>query len=117
MSAVGDVQGEHGVPPAEARHVGGRVGLGAGVRLEGGVLGAEEDLGAFDCDALDDVRVRASGAAFRREDDALTQPRGPAAVRECCIPSGLLSPAHSAMLQQFLRGRSDSSANTIALYG
>lgn len=27
----------------------------------------------------------------------------------CCMPSGVASPAHSAMFQQFLRGRSDSS--------
>lgn len=28
---------------------------------------------------------------------------------DCRVPSGLASPAHSAMFQQFLRGRSDSS--------
>lgn len=28
------------------------------------------------------------------------------------MPSGVLSPAHSAMVQQFLRGRSDSSPST-----
>lgn len=30
----------------------------------------------------------------------------------CCMPSGVLSAAHSAMVQQFLRGRSDSSPST-----
>ena len=31
---------------------------------------------------------------------------------KCCMPSGVAPPAHSAMLQQFLRGRSDSSPST-----
>jgi hypothetical protein len=30
----------------------------------------------------------------------------------CCMPSGVLSPAHSAMVQQFLRGRSDNRPST-----
>ena len=30
----------------------------------------------------------------------------------CCMPSGVASPAHSAIVQQFLRGRSDSSPST-----
>ena len=30
----------------------------------------------------------------------------------CCMPSGVASPARAAMLQQFLRGRSDSSPST-----
>ncbi len=33
----------------------------------------------------------------------------------CCMPSGLISPAHAATDQQFLRGRSDSSPSTKSL--
>jgi hypothetical protein len=33
----------------------------------------------------------------------------------CCMPSGVASPAYSAMVQQFLRGRSDSSPSTNCL--
>lgn len=33
-------------------------------------------------------------------------------VTRCCMPCGVLSPAHSAIVQQFLRGRSDSKPST-----
>ena len=46
-------QPEHRVADVEHRVVGGHVGLRAGVRLDVGVLGAEEGLGALDGDALD----------------------------------------------------------------
>ena len=53
VAAVVEAQPEHRVADVEHRVVGGHVGLRAGVRLDVGVLGAEEGLGALDGDALD----------------------------------------------------------------
>ena len=44
----------------EQRHVGGVVGLGAGVRLDVGVVGAEQLLGALDRQFLGDVDLLAA---------------------------------------------------------
>ena len=59
MRAVGEVaalverHAQHGVAGLEQREIGGGVGLRAGVRLDVGVLGAEELLGAVDGEPLD----------------------------------------------------------------
>jgi hypothetical protein len=55
VAAVGEVEAEDGVARGQQRHVGGGVGLRAGVRLHVGVLGAEELLGAVAGQVLDDV--------------------------------------------------------------
>ena len=55
VAAVGEVHPHDGVARFEDGEVDGHVGLGAGVRLDVGVLGAEEFLGAVDGDVLDDV--------------------------------------------------------------
>ena len=71
VAAVGEVEAEDGVTRLEDGHVGGGVGLGAGVRLHVGVLGAEDLFGAVAGEVLDDVRefatavVAFAGIAFR----------------------------------------------------
>ena len=60
VAAVGQVEAEHRVARLERGEIDGRVGLRAGVRLDVGVLGAEELLGAVDGELLDDVDVLAA---------------------------------------------------------
>ena len=55
VAAVGEVEAEDGVAGLEDGHVGGGVGLRAGVGLHVGVLGAEELFGAVAGEVLDDV--------------------------------------------------------------
>ena len=57
VAAVGEVHGEHLVAGLEHGEIDGHVGLAAGVRLDVGVLGAEELLRAVDGELLDDVHV------------------------------------------------------------
>ena len=70
VAAMGEIEAEDGVAGLEHRHVGGGVGLGAGVRLHVGVLGAEDLLGAVAGEVLDHVGelaaavVAASGIAL-----------------------------------------------------
>ncbi len=52
--------GQHGVAGCGEGGVGGEVGAGAGVRLQVGVLGAEELLGPLDADQLGLVDLRAA---------------------------------------------------------
>ena len=52
---MGQIEAQHGVARLEGRQIDGRVGLGAGVRLHVGVLGAEELLRAVAGQVLDDV--------------------------------------------------------------
>ena len=60
VAAVREVEAEDGVAGGEQRHVGGGVGLRAGVRLHVDVLGAEELFGAVAGQVLDDVGELAS---------------------------------------------------------
>ena len=60
VAAVGEVEAEDGVAGLEDGHVGGGVGLRAGVGLHVGVLGAEELFGAVAGEVLDDVGEFAS---------------------------------------------------------
>ncbi len=55
VAAVGELEPHERVARGEQRVVDGRVGLGAGVRLDVGVLGAEQRLGAIDRQLLGDV--------------------------------------------------------------
>ena len=55
VAAVGQLHAEDRVARLDQRHVDGVVGLGAGVRLDVGVLGAEQLLGAVDRELLGDV--------------------------------------------------------------
>ena len=70
VASVGEVEAEDGVAGGDERHVGGGVGLRAGVRLDVGVVGAEEAFGAVAGEGFDDVGVLAatvvalSGVAF-----------------------------------------------------
>ena len=52
----------------EHRHVGGVVGLGAGVGLDVGVLGAEQRLGAVDRELLGDVDLLAAAVVALARD-------------------------------------------------
>ena len=64
-------QPEERVARLEQRHVGGVVGLGAGVGLDVGVLGAEQLLGAVDRQLLGDVDLLAAAViAAAREPSA-----------------------------------------------
>src|SRR5690606_34658591 len=60
VAAVGQAHAENGVTGAEQGQVDGGVGLGAGVRRDVGVVGAEQLLGAVDGQLLDDVDVLAT---------------------------------------------------------
>ena len=60
VAAVGQLEPHHRVAGIEQRVVDGGVGLGAGVRLDVGVLGAEQLLGAVDRQLLGDVDVLAA---------------------------------------------------------
>ena len=60
VTAVVELHAEDAVARLEQRHVGGRVCLGAGVRLHVHVLGAEELLGAVDGELLRHVDVLAA---------------------------------------------------------
>ena len=63
VAAVGEVEAEDGVAGLQDRHVGGGVGLRAGVGLHVGVLGAEDLPGAIAGEVLDhigDIRSRRS---------------------------------------------------------
>ena len=70
VAAVVEGQTEHGVAGLDERLVDGGVGLGTGVRLDVGVFGAEQGLGAFAGDGFDLVHVfaaaivAATGVAF-----------------------------------------------------
>ena len=55
VAAVREVHAEHRVAGLEQRQIDAHVGLGAGVRLHVGVLGAEQRLGATDGERFDDV--------------------------------------------------------------
>ena len=55
MAAVSEIEAENGVARLEDGHVGGGIGLRAGVGLHVGVLGAEDLLGAVACEILDHV--------------------------------------------------------------
>ncbi len=55
MAAVGQAEGEDGVAGAQQGRVGGQHGRRARVRLDVGVLGAEQPLGAVNGDPLGDV--------------------------------------------------------------
>ena len=71
VAAMRQVEAEDGVARLEHSHVGGGVGLRAGVGLHVCMLGAEDLFGAIAGQILDDVRelatavVAASGIAFR----------------------------------------------------
>ena len=60
VTAVSQAHAEDGVTGFDQREVDGRVGLGAGVRLDVGVVGAEQLLGAVDGQLLDHVDVFAA---------------------------------------------------------
>ena len=60
VAAVVERHAHDRVAGLEHRHVGGVVGLGAGVRLDVGVLGAEQLLGAVDRELLGDVDLLAA---------------------------------------------------------
>ena len=60
VAAVGQVEAQHRVARLQGGQVDGRVGLGAGVRLHVGVLGAEELLGPVAGQVLDHVDVLAA---------------------------------------------------------
>ena len=60
VAAVGQAHAQHGVAGVEQGHVHGAVGLAAGVRLDVGVVGAEQLLGAVDGQLLDHVDVLAA---------------------------------------------------------
>src|SRR5690606_34054050 len=60
VAAVGQAHAENGVTGAEQGQVDGGVGLGAGVRLDVGVVGAEQLLGTVDGQLLDHVDVLAA---------------------------------------------------------
>ena len=70
VAAVGEVEAEDAVAGLEKGHVGGGVGLGAGVGLHVDVLGAEELFGAIAGEVFDDVGeltaavVALAGVAF-----------------------------------------------------
>ena len=53
MSAVIEGQAEYRVSGLDERLVDGRIGLGAGMRLDVDVFGTKQALGAFTCDGLD----------------------------------------------------------------
>ncbi len=55
VAAVGKVEAKNGVAGLQHRHVGGGVGLRAGVRLHVGVLGPEKALGAVAGEVLDHI--------------------------------------------------------------
>lgn len=61
---------------------------------------------------------RTAASSCRRSTSySRTSSRTPSASRtarhsRCCMPCGLVYPAHSAIVQQFLRGRSDSRPST-----
>ncbi|MCY1438595.1 hypothetical protein D9M71_548010 [compost metagenome] len=60
VAAVGQAHAEDGVAGIQQRQVDRRVGRGAGVRLDVGVVGAEQLLGAIDGQLLDLVDVLAA---------------------------------------------------------
>ncbi len=60
VAAVSQAHAEDGVTGFDQRQVHGRVGLGTGVRLDVGVIGAEQLLGAIDGQLLDHVDVFAT---------------------------------------------------------
>ena len=60
VAAVVEGEAEEGVARFQQRHVDGVVGLGAGVGLDVGVLGAEQALGAVDRQLLGDVDLLAA---------------------------------------------------------
>ena len=68
MAAVREVHPEHGVARLEQRQIHAHVGLGAGMRLHVGVLGAEQRLGAIDRQRFDDVdELAAAVVALARD--------------------------------------------------
>ena len=60
MAAIGEIEPKDGVPGLNQRHEGGGVGLGAGVRLHVGVLGAKELFGAVAGKVLNYIGVLAA---------------------------------------------------------
>ncbi|MCY1530662.1 hypothetical protein D9M68_658580 [compost metagenome] len=60
VAAVGQAHAEDGVAGVQQGQVDGAVGLGAGVRLDVGVVGAEQLLGAVDGQLFDNVDVFAA---------------------------------------------------------
>ncbi len=60
VAAVRQAHAQDGVARLQQRDVHGEVGLGAGVRLHVGVVGAEQFFGAVDGQLLDDVHVFAA---------------------------------------------------------
>ena len=60
VAAVGEIEAQDAVAGREERHVGGGVGLRAGVRLDVDVFGAEELFGAVAGQVFDDVGVLAA---------------------------------------------------------
>ncbi len=60
VASVGETEAEDGVAGLQHGHVGGGVGLRAGVRLHVGVLGSEELFGAVAGEVFDDVGVFAA---------------------------------------------------------
>ena len=65
MAAVAEIHAEDGVARLEQREVHGDIGLGAGVGLDVGVLGAEELFRPLDGEGLDLVHVLASAVVAR----------------------------------------------------
>ena len=57
VAAVGQIHADDRVAGLEQRHIGGEVGLRAGMRLHIGIFCAKELLGAVDGDLLDDVGI------------------------------------------------------------
>jgi hypothetical protein len=89
VAAVCEVQAQDRVAGVQQREHGRRVGLGAGVRLDVGGLGAEQGLHPVDRELLDDVDVLAAAV--------VTAPR---------VPLGVLVGEHGA-LRRHHRGRGE----------
>ena len=68
VAAVGQREAHDRVAGLQQRVVDGRVGLGAGVRLDVRVLGAEQRLGAVDRELLGDVDELAAAVVARARD-------------------------------------------------
>ena len=60
VAAVGQAHAQHAVARVQQGHIHGGVGLAAGVRLDVGVVGAEQLLGAVDGQLLDHIDVLAA---------------------------------------------------------
>ena len=65
VAAVAEIHAENGVARLEQREIHGDIGLGAGMGLDVGVLGAEELLGPLDGEVLDLVHILTAAVVAR----------------------------------------------------